>query len=532
MGSVVFALGVPVTHIFLRAFTPLRARWTYLLTLGAALGILGLSDSVGSGGDFDIPQRPHLSAPKAYHATIYVAEDVGGPNGDHHEGVDQLLACMGSGNSRFYKSETPGPESGPDGIVGADDVVLIKISSQWDQTGGTNTDVLKGVIARVLEHPDGFSGEIVIGENTQTWGSLDWEDSNAEDHGQSTMDVVNYFAGLGHPVSAYLWDDIRTASVAEYDTGDMVDGYVVLPREPYFRCKVSYPKFQTAGGAYISLMHGIWDPAQETYDDSRFTFINLPILKCHGYQYGVTACCKHHVGTMTTAISTYCHDGVYYGICGSFLGKVRMPDLNILDCIYVLAHPDAGPWCTYEESTRLDHLVAGWDPVAIDIWATVNILVPAIEANGYTSYPMQDPDDPSSIFRQYLDNSMTEMLALGITVTNDLSQITAFTCGSTSVEPDAVGSEIAVTVRVCPNPLTSGTTIQLDLPVSQTVEASIYDVKGRRLRTMREVVPAGQGQGIYWDGRNQNGVAVAPGTYYYRLTGLERPVTGKMTVVR
>lgn len=71
----------------------------------------------------------------------------------------------------FYKSETIGPESGPNGIIAADDVVLVKINAQWNQRGGTNTDVLKGLIARILEHPDGFTGEVVVVENTQGVGS-------------------------------------------------------------------------------------------------------------------------------------------------------------------------------------------------------------------------------------------------------------------------------------------------------------------------------------------------------------------------
>ena len=127
---------------------------------------------------------------------------------------------------------------------------------------------------------------------------------------------------------------------------------------------------------------------------------------------------------------------------------------------------------------------------------------------------------------------MDEILALGITVTNNLSQITAYMCGSTSVEPSPEDAAIATAVRAYPNPMTSGTTIQFDLTRSRTIETSIYDVKGRRLRTMWEAVPAGPDQGIYWDGRNQDGVAVAPGTYYYRVTGLDRPVTGKLTVVK
>ena len=42
--------------------------------------------------------------------------------------------------------------------------------------------------------------------------------------------------------------------------------------DPDLQVSVSYPKFQTAEGTYVSLKHGIWDTESETYDDSRFTF--------------------------------------------------------------------------------------------------------------------------------------------------------------------------------------------------------------------------------------------------------------------
>jgi hypothetical protein len=74
----------------------------------------------------------------------------------------------------------------------------------------------------------------------------------------------------------------------------------------------------------------------------------------------------------------------------------------------------------------LDQLVASTDPVALDIWAVKNILVPEFLASGYTPpwpYPSADPDDPDSTFRNYLDNSMDALLAQGYRVTNDLGSI-------------------------------------------------------------------------------------------------------------
>jgi hypothetical protein len=111
---------------------------------------------------------------------------------------------------------------------------------------------------------------------------------------------------------------------------------------------------------------------------------------------------------------------------GAVMAEIGPPDLNILDCIWTVGHPSAGPEVGFGTATRMDRLVASTDPVAADIWATTNILVPAFLANGYTPpWPSPDatPDDPDSVFRTYLDHSMDALLAAGYRVTNDVGSI-------------------------------------------------------------------------------------------------------------
>lgn len=512
---------------FATALGPARRRGSAAaaLSLLVLTGGLFISDHsrVAAGG----PGTPLPAA--EYTARIYVVDDAGGPIGEHHGGVDALIACMAGGGLKLYRSPATRPESGPDGIVGAADVVLVKVNSQWPERGGTNTDVLKGLVARVLEHPDGFTGEIVVVENTQAMGTLDWPNANAEDHSQSALDVVNHFAGLGRPVSAWLWDTVRSTAVAEYSAGDLRDGYVVGPWDPETQIRVSYPKFRTTGGAYVSLAHGIWDPGTGSYADSLLTFLNLPVLKCHGAVYGVTACVKHHVGTMTTALSANTHNAVRYGGLGTFLAEVRMPDLNLLDAMYILARPSGGPWCTYGEATAARVLLAGLDPIAIDLWATRNILVPAILANGYTSYPMQDPDDPQSIFRRYLDLSMNELIAAGIQVTNDPARIEASVCEGAGIDPPE-GPEVPAPAGPLPNPAPHGSAIRFEVPPGSPVELSIYDPTGRLRRTIRGRPAAGTERAIAWDGRDEAGRLLPAGTYAYRLRVGAAITAGKVTL--
>lgn len=199
LGAATLTLGLPVAGAVAGASAAVRTRKGVAAALATALavGMGGLALSghipattgrVMSVASF-IPGMAGGAAPATPNAetisTIYVVEQAAGPQGTHHGGLDALIGCMGGGGLKFYRSPTAGPESGPDGIVGAGDLVLIKINQQWSERGGTNTDVLKGLIARIIEHPDGFTGEVVVIENTQGMGTLDWPNSNAEDHSQS-----------------------------------------------------------------------------------------------------------------------------------------------------------------------------------------------------------------------------------------------------------------------------------------------------------------------------------------------------------
>jgi hypothetical protein len=170
--------------------------------------------------------------------------------GDRFPGLDELLTIMGAQGTMFYRSATTSLRAVPDGIVAADDTVVIKINYQWPERGGTNTDVLRGLIRRILDHPDTFAGEVVVAENSQ-FNSIDGFDraaNNAQDHQQSPHDVVVHFQALGHRVSHFGWTGVRTTQVSEYSAGDRRGGYVVGPYDSRSFGRTSYPKFRTSYG--------------------------------------------------------------------------------------------------------------------------------------------------------------------------------------------------------------------------------------------------------------------------------------------
>jgi uncharacterized protein (DUF362 family) len=389
---------------------------------------------------------PVLDPPRDYRAQLYhVTGCPQDPGGDHFVGVSNLLGVMGCGGLKFYDSATVSPVAGPEGIIATDDIVVIKINYQWDQRGGTNTDLLRGLIRAVVDHPDGFTGEVVVCENAQfnSTSGFDRALNNAQDHGLSPRDVVVGFQGQGYRVSHYDWTVKRTVQVNEYSTGDMTDGYLVESYNAGYQGKLSYPKFRSTNGTYISIRYGIWNPGGGTYDRSRLKFINVPVLKSHHATYGATVCTKHYMGVVTDQFSTNSHSGIRLGIMGALMGEIQMADLNIVDAIWINANPNSGPSTSYSGATRRDELVAGLDPIAIDRWSVKNILIPAFLANGYSPpwpSPSADPDLPSGAFRTYLDNSMNQLLAVGRLVTNDYAQMDVLNGNGAAGDFDANGA--------------------------------------------------------------------------------------------
>ncbi|MEW6743808.1 MAG: DUF362 domain-containing protein [Planctomycetota bacterium] len=395
----------------------------------------------------DVYAGPRPDPPLDYRAQIYhVTNCPQDPVGDHFVGLDNLLALMGSQGLKLYQSLSRSLESGPGGIIASDDVVVVKINYQWPERGGTNTDLLRGLIRRLVDHPDTFQGEIVVCENAQfnPIDGFDRDANNAQDHSLSPHDVVTHFKDLGYTVSHYDWTVRRNTKVTEYDSGDLRDGYIVYDYDSEIQGRVSYPKFQTEYGTYISLKRGLWSPATSTYDRQHLKFINVPVLKSHHATYGATVAVKHYMGVVTGNLNTNSHTAIRYGILGALLGEIQLADLNIVDCIWINADPYDGPWTDYGSATRRDELVASLDPVAADIWSVKNILIPAFLSNGFLPpwpYPSADPDDPSSAFRTYLDNSMYQILSAGYEVTNDLAKIDAWSWDGTA-NPDCNGNGI------------------------------------------------------------------------------------------
>jgi phosphatidylserine/phosphatidylglycerophosphate/cardiolipin synthase-like enzyme len=83
-----------------------------------------------------------------------------------------------------------------------------------------------------------------------------------------------------------------------------------------------------------------------------------------------------------------------------------------------------------------------------------------------------------------------------------------------------------------PNPTRGLTVIRFALPAEGHVSLGIYDLSGRRVRSLVEG-PVGAGeQQVSWNGRSDDGAPQPAGIYFYRLVTRGRSLTRKLVLAR
>jgi len=417
----------------------LRRRWKPLVVIVVAValsaGYMSIQyDGLGDGQmSPDIISLSPMMALETPQSDIYAIKGTDGADG----GVHALIELMAEHGQLFYRSAEEDDLQGPSGLIDAGDVVLIKVNSQWDERGGTNTDLVKSLIEALLTHPDGFRGEIVVADNGQDQyggaglgGSFDWELNNALDRSQSIQDVVDVYSG-DHRVSTYLWDEITNNVVQEFAEGDTEDGYVVSTKVINSTgTMVSYPKFTTPYGTRISFKYGVYVPKDDDYDMDRLKIINMPVLKTHMI-YGVTASVKHYMGVpsdkLTRSLGYRAHNTVDEGGMGTLMAQTRVPALNIIDAIWVNARPGSGPSSSYGSATGVNVVAASTDPIALDYWASKHILCRVCSDVFEMDASTMDPDNTTARgFGDWLRLSMNEINAAGHGYTCDESRMNVY----------------------------------------------------------------------------------------------------------
>ena len=68
-----------------------------------------------------------------------------------------------------------------------------------------------------------------------------------------------------------------------------------------------------------------------------------------------------------------------------------------------------------------------------------------------------------------------------------------------------------------PNPFNPATNIKYELLVSGKVEIIIYDIMGRKVRTLYDGVQEAGLKSVLWDSADDNGIDLGTGFYFYTI---------------
>ncbi len=444
--------------------------------------------------------------------------------------IDTLLIMMETKDIHIHRTTAQ-----PEGIVGSDNVVIIKGNFQWTSRNTTSTDRVKGLIWQILRHPDGFTGEIIVCDNTQDNGTgINHGDNNSEDTNQSIVDVVDTFSSKGYAVYYLDWRYIWDIMAVEYMWGDMEDGYVYETDT-----RVSYPKFRSPSeNQYISMKYGIWNTDLQEYDEERLCIIDFPVLKAHSMA-GSTIAVKNWIGMLTTAYSDERYSGWYNMHYEYFWGswalvarvmEATYPRLTIVDAAWTTTRGPVDLF--YIMNTKM--LFASTDPAAVSWYSAKFVLTPIANDPNNT-----DPDRIGSDYRDALTTWTNYLRDQGFPCTKDSTEISVYdraVLGPTSIGDDTRVPPVTKAFLLRqnrPNPFNPHTTISFDLPQPARLKLRIYDVKGRLVKSFSNGELWREGKhSVTWDGRNDLGQDVGSGVYLYRLTAGDTDETRKMILVR
>ena len=108
------------------------------------------------------------------------------------------------------------------------------------------------------------------------------------------------------------------------------------------------------------------------------------------------------------------------------------------------------------------------------------------------------------------------------------SRIAQITIPDPSVNPPNIEPPIVYDFKNVPNPVNSSAKFQFTLDKASFVSVSIYNIKGKLVKTLPLVVTTEDVEStVYWNGKDNSGKELSPGVYFYNLV-----VNGKTAETR
>jgi len=112
-----------------------------------------------------------------------------------------------------------------------------------------------------------------------------------------------------------------------------------------------------------------------------------------------------------------------------------------------------------------------------------------------------------------------------------LNGVVSSVSNAAGVTLKAVPSTYSLTQNF-PNPFNPTTTIEYSIPTAGNVSLVVYNVAGQKVRTLVNNTQSASFYKVVWDGKNDNGMTVGTGTYFYKLVSGNYSKIVKMTLMK
>ncbi len=302
--------------------------------------------------------------------------------------------------------------------------------------------------------------------------------------------------------------------------------------------------------------------------------INIPTMKAHG-RAGITLSAKNHFGSHTQDNAEHLHNGLVsepphndqptrigYGLYRvqvdimehKFLGGNTM--LVLVDGLYPCDEAVSSPQKWNMEPFNGDwasSIFLSQDEVAIESvcfdflrteyngttpaecrpnWSGVDdYLHQVADSANWPEGIIYDPDKDGIFIsslgvHEHWDNAEDKQYSRNLGNETGIELVSIFGV-STAVHDDQRSNVIQsfILKQNYPNPFNSETTISYALSFASDVTLEIYDLTGKKVRTLVQGYQSAGMHKVNWDGRDQNGKSVASGMYIYKVSLLKKDNT-------
>jgi hypothetical protein len=130
-----------------------------------------------------------------------------------------------------------------------------------------------------------------------------------------------------------------------------------------------------------------------------------------------------------------------------------------------------------------------------------------------------DPDQFVAGDEYVITGIVTHVLGENELKPRDEGDIEPLDATSDAPDPLPVQLETSMLMQLSPNPTHGGTELRYQLAQEGPVRLQIFDAQGRLVRTLVDGAQPASQYAVSWDGRSEEGSAVASGLYFVRFRG-------------